>query len=67
LEAVGHCADCIIEATPQPVLGSITPLTENNTLLQRIEHLSCLVTALRVERAGFHFLGILTQKFIEIN
>jgi hypothetical protein len=49
------------------VLVSIALLPKNNTLLQRIEDLSRQVAALRAEQAGFHFLKILMQKFIEIN
>jgi hypothetical protein len=49
------------------VLSSVAPLPDNNTLLQHIKDLSCQVAALSAKQAGFHFLGILTQKFIEIN
>jgi hypothetical protein len=51
LNAAGHCADCIIEVAPQPALVSVAPLPHSNALQQRIEDLSCQVTALSAELA----------------
>jgi hypothetical protein len=46
LDAAGCCADCIIKATPQMALTSVTPLPDSNALMQRIKDLSHQVAAL---------------------
>ena len=51
LDTTAHCADRIIEALHQPVLGSGGSLPESNTLMQRIEGLSRQVAVLSIELA----------------
>jgi hypothetical protein len=51
LNAAAHCADRIIEDATQPMLSSVAPLPEDNTLLHRIEDLSRQVAALSAELA----------------
>jgi hypothetical protein len=54
LNAAAHCADRIIEATPQPALASVAPHPDSATLLQQIENLSRQVAALSAELTHPH-------------